>query len=152
MNKKFGIYFLKASLIYFGISITMGAIMTLIPVYDFVMLSILFARAHAHLSLIGWVSMSIIGFIYITLGYINKPVYSERWGYAGFCLLNVGLLAEFATLTAGGYVQASAYVMGHQDAYTDSDPFTTFTVIFAFVMAAGAYMTIYNIYRTLNTK
>ena len=152
MNKKFGIYFLKASLIYFGISITIGAIMTLIPVYNFVMLSILFARAHAHLSLIGWVSMSIIGFMYIALGHINKPVYSERWGYSGFCLLNVGLLAEFATLTAGGYVQASSYIMGHQDAYTDSYPFTTFTVIFAFVMAAGAYMTIYNIYRTMNTK
>ena len=152
MNKKFGIYFLKASLIYFGISVTMGATMTLMSVYDFVMLSILFARAHAHLSLIGWVSMSIIGFIYITLGYINKPMYSERLGNIGFCLLNIGLIAEFATLTAGGYVQASAYVMGHQDAYTDSEPFTAFTVIFAFIMAVGAYTTIYNIYKTLNTK
>ena len=137
MDKKFGVYFLKASIIYFCISVTMGAIMTLIPVYNFVMLSILFARAHAHLSLIGWVSMSIIGFMYMSLGYLNKPMYSERLGYVGFSLLNIGLIAEFATLTVGGYVQSSSYVMGHTDAYTDSDPFTTFTVIFAFVMAVG---------------
>ena len=152
MDKKFGVYFLKASIIYFCISVTMGAIMTLIPVYNFVMLSILFARAHAHLSLIGWVSMSIIGFMYMSLGYLNKPMYSERLGYVGFSLLNIGLIAEFATLTVGGYVQSSSYVMGHTDAYTDSDPFTTFTVIFAFVMAVGVYATMYNIYRTLNVK
>ena len=152
MDKKFGVYFLKASIIYFCISVTMGAIMTLIPVYNFVMLSILFARAHAHLSLIGWVSMSIIGFMYMSLGYLNKPMYSERFGYVGFSLLNIGLIAEFATLTVGGYVQSSSYVMGHTDAYTDSDPFTTFTVIFAFVMAVGVYATMYNIYRTLNVK
>ena len=152
MDKKFGVYFLKASIIYFCISVTMGAIMTLIPVYNFVMLSILFARAHAHLSLIGCVSMSIIGFMYMSLGYLNKPMYSERLGYVGFSLLNIGLIAEFATLTVGGYVQSSSYVMGHTDAYTDSDPFTTFTVIFAFVMAVGVYATMYNIYRTLNVK
>ena len=63
MEKILGIKFLKASLIYFIIGVTMGAIMTIGPIYDFVILSTLFKRAHAHINLLGWVSLSLIGFI-----------------------------------------------------------------------------------------
>lgn len=151
MDNKLGVNFIKMSLIYFGISVTIGAIMTLVPVYRFVILSTLFARAHAHLSLIGWVSISILGFIYISMGHINKHIYSERLGYCGFWLLNIGTLMEFVTLVVGGYIQACSFIDGDPKAYMVSVPYTLFAIIFAFVMVTGAYMTIYNIYKTLNT-
>lgn len=152
MENRLGKMFLKASLLYFGMSVTMGAIMTIGPVYRFIIMSSLFARAHAHLSLIGWVSLAIIGFIYLTLGYLNKPIYSEKLGDMGFNLLNIGIFVEFITLLAGGYSQSYAYMTGDLNAHTIPVPYTMFTIIFAFVMMIGSYMTIYNIYKTLKTE
>lgn len=152
MENRIGKMFLKASLLYFGISVTTGAIMTIVPVYRFIVMSGLFARAHAHLSLIGWVSLAIIGFAYLLLGYTNKPLYSERLGYMGFSLLNIGIFVEFVTLIAGGYSQAYAYMLGDPDAHIVPVPYTMFTIVFAFVMMIGAYMTIYNIYKTLDKE
>lgn len=149
MNRKLGTYFLESSLIYFSISILMGAIMTLVSIYNFVMLSTLFARAHAHLSLIGWVSFAIIGFMYIGLDYLNKHMYSERLGLSGFYLFNIGIFAEFVTLVVGGYSQACAAIGGDMNSLSHAVPYTMFTIIFAFVMLVGAYMTVYNIYKTL---
>jgi cbb3-type cytochrome oxidase subunit 1 len=151
MNRKLGIDFLKSSLIYFSITIAIGTIMTLMPVYNFVIQSALFERAHAHLSLIGWVSFAIIGFIYIGLDYLNKPMYSERLGLSGFYLFNIGISVEVITLLIGGYDQAHAAMIGDLHPYVYAIPYTAFTMIFAFVMLTGAYMTIYNIYKTLKT-
>lgn len=152
MNRKLGVDFLKSSLIYFSISMVMGAIMTLVPVYNFVISSILFARAHAHLSIIGWTSFAIIGFMYMGLDYLGKHMYSEKLGFCGFYLFNIGIFAEVFTLMAGGYVQANAVLVGDEGSSMRVIPYTMFTIIFAFVMLVGAYMTIYNIYRTLNSK
>lgn len=149
MENKLGTRFLQASLIYLAISVTMGAIMMIRPIYIFVILSTLFARAHAHLSLIGWVSLSIIGFIYLATGYLNKPMYSEKLGNMGFWLLNIGIVVEFISLLVGGYNQANLYAHYDPAAHTSTLPYTMFVLIFAFVMMTGTYMTVYNIYKTL---
>ena len=144
MEKTLGVKFLKASLIYFIIGVTMGAIMTIGPIYDFVVLSKLFERAHAHINLIGWVSLSIIGFIYyLILGNLGKPLYSERLGNMGFWLINIGICAEFVALLMGGYAQASSFQAGNY-------VIKMLIVIFAFVMMIGVYFSVYNIYKTLN--
>jgi len=150
MEKILGTKFLKASLIYFVITISMGAIITIEPVYRFTVLSSLFQRAHAHIGLIGWMSLAVIGFIYISLGHINKSVYSERLGDTGFWLLNIGISIEFAVLLFGGYVQAHSYRIGDPNAHMSTIPFTMFVLIFALVMVIGAYMTTYNIYKSLS--
>ena len=144
MEKTLGVKFLKASLIYFIIGVTMGAIMNIGPIYDFVMLSKLFERAHAHINLIGWVSLSIIGFIYyLILGNLGKPLYSERLGNMGFWLINIGITAEFVALLMGGYAQASSFQAGNY-------VIMMLIIIFAFVMMIGVYFSVYNIYKTLN--
>lgn len=130
----------------------MGTIMTFVPVYNFVMSSVLFARAHAHLSLIGWVSFAMMGFIYIGMEYLKKPMYSERLGFCGFYLFNIGIFAESVTLIIGGCGQALAYKNGDSGAYIYAVPYTMFTIIFALVMLVGAYMTVYNIYKTLSAE
>ena len=148
MNKKLGMDFLKVSMIYLGISFTMGAIMTIMPIYRFVGLSMLFGRAHAHLGIVGGLSLAIIGFVYIVLDYLNKPMHSERLGYMGFSLLNIGIVSEYIILIIGGYRQACSYIDGDIDAYMKSVPYTMLTIIFAFVMLIGIYATIYNIFKT----
>lgn len=152
MEKALGVKFLKASLIYFIIGVTMGAIMTIGPIYDFVVLSKLFERAHAHINLIGWVSLSIIGFIYyFLLENSDKPLYSEKLGNMGFWLINIGISAEFVALLMGGYVQASSFQAGNfAMAHVSTVPYTMLTIIFAFVIMIGVYMSIYNIYKTLS--
>jgi len=152
MEKKLGIKFLQASLMYFAISVTMGTIMTISPVYKFIVLSGLFERAHAHISLIGWVSLAIIGFTYyVILGNLAKPMYSERLGNTGFWLLNIGIFIEFISLLAGGFNQAYLFTTEDPAAHTSTIPYTMFILIFACVMLIGVYITIYNIYRTLKS-
>jgi len=151
MEKKLGKMFLRASLLYFGISVIMGAIMTITPIYGFVIMSSLFEIAYIHLVIIGLVGFAVIGLIYLELGYINKSLYSEKLGNMGFGLLNIGIFIAFATLFAGGYNQAYAYMTGDPNAYAISTPYTMFATIFDVVMIIGAYMTIYNIYKTVKT-
>jgi cbb3-type cytochrome oxidase subunit 1 len=153
MEKALGLRFLKASLVYFVIGVTMGAIITVTPVYDFVVLSKLFERAHAHINLIGWVSLSIIGFIYyFVLGNLGKPMYSERLGDMGFWLINIGLSFEFIVLLLGGYAQASSFESGNvAAALSITLPYDMFLIIFAFVMLIGFYLSVYNIYKTMSS-
>jgi cbb3-type cytochrome oxidase subunit 1 len=152
MEKTLGVKFLKASLIYFIIGVTMGAIMTIGPIYDFIVLSKLFERAHAHINLIGWVSLSIIGLIYyLLLGNLDKPLYSEKLGNIGFWLINIGISGEFVALLIGGYVQASLFQAGYfAMANVSTLPYTMLIIIFAFVIMIGIYISIYNIYKTLS--
>ncbi len=152
MEKTLGLRFLKASLIYFVIGVTMGAIITVTPIYDFVVLSKLFERAHAHINLIGWVSLSIIGFIYyLVLGNLGKPMYSERLGNMGFWLINIGILSEFIVLLMGGYAQASLFQAGNPIAALASTlPYDMLIIIFAFIMLIGFYISAYNIYKTMS--
>lgn len=152
MNKELGKNFIIVSLIYFCVSVSMGTLMMISPIYMFVSMSTLFQRAHAHLSLIGWVSLAIIGIIYMVLARLGKPMYSERLGETGFALLSIGIFAEFVTLIIGGYYQASDYLSVDPNAHISTAPYTMFAVIFAFAMLVGAYMTVYNIYKTFNTK
>ncbi len=153
MIKTLGIRFLKASLIYFIIGVTMGAIITIEPIYNFVVLSKLFERAHAHINLIGWVSLSIIGFMYYAiLENLDKPLYSEKLANMGFWLINIGISAEFIALLVGGYTQASAFSTGNFEiAHESTVPYMMLIIIFAFVMMIGVYFSAYNIYKTLNS-
>lgn len=149
MEDTLGRKFLMASLIYFAITVTMGAIMTVEPIYRFTVLSSMFQRAHAHIGLIGWMSLSVIGFIYISLKNIDKSMYSDRLGNMGFWLFNIGISSEFIVLLLGGYNQAYLYTFQDPSAHASTIPFTMFVLIFALVIIVGAYMTIYNLYKTL---
>ncbi len=151
-EKVLGTRFLKASLIYLGIGAVFGAVMTIQPIYEFVVLSSLFQRAHAHMGLIGWICMAMIGLTYLSLDRLGKKIYSEKLGNVGFWLLNIGITIEFIVLMLGGYTEANKYVAGDINAETSTVPFTMFVMIFAFVMAIGLLMSVYNLYKTLDSN
>ncbi|WP_273832388.1 cbb3-type cytochrome c oxidase subunit I [Guptibacillus sedimenti] len=55
---KMGVWFLKLAALYFLIGVSMGLVMEIMEDHSL-------AGAHAHINLLGWVSMGLFGFIYI---------------------------------------------------------------------------------------
>ncbi|MBI5198110.1 MAG: cbb3-type cytochrome c oxidase subunit I [Nitrospirae bacterium] len=91
------IRFVKASLIYLALAVTVGLTFTLWPQ------TIWNHRAmHAHVALLGWVSLFIFGFAYHIIPRLSRRnLYSGRLGTLHFYLANVGVvgLAVSFTLT-----------------------------------------------------
>ena len=91
--------FIKASLIYFLLSAILGTLMAtrLLPVSFF---------PHAHLNLIGWVSMMIFGVAYKmlpTMFAAKQVVYSLKMARVHFWLANIGLVGMAATFVCKDY-------------------------------------------------
>jgi len=84
--------FLKTSLIYFVVGVTMGALLTVKPIHDSAINRLYSRGAFTYQS--DWmVSMAIIGGIYLLIK--DKPLYSKKLGTAGFWLLNAGISVMF---------------------------------------------------------
>lgn len=89
------ILFIKSSLIYFAIAALTGLDMTFMPGHYGVLMPM-----HAHLMLLGWISMMIYGVAYHILPRFSaSPLYSEKMANAQFYLAHIGLIGM-----AGGFV------------------------------------------------
>ncbi|VVB87295.1 Cytochrome C and Quinol oxidase polypeptide I [uncultured archaeon] len=142
--------FLKTSLIYFIIGITMGVLLTVKPIHDFALQSPLFAGAHSHINLIGWVSMAIFGGIHMLIK--DKPLHSEKIGNMGFWLLNSGIAIMYILMLIAGYIGSSLSIEGNGamiDAATA--PYMILIMVSGIVIAIGAYLTAYNLFKTVST-
>ncbi len=147
-----GMKFLKTSVIYFVVGVTMGAILTVKPVHDFAIQSPLFAGAHSHINLLGWVSFAIMGAIYILLGNLNKPLYSERLGNISFWFLNLGVVVMFLLMLMAGYIWSSLSVAGNGSMIDAAiEPYMILIMVSGIVIAAGAYLFAYNLFMTMRS-
>lgn len=143
--------FLKTSLIYLIIGVTMGALLTVKPVHDFAIQSPLFAGAHSHINLIGWVSMAIIGGIYFLIQ--KKTLHSEKIGNTGFWLLNAGIAAMFILMLIAGYIWSSLSMAGKGSMIDAAiEPYMILIMVFGIVIAIGAYLTAYNLLKTFQNN
>lgn len=78
--------FVKASLVWFGLGITLGAVMTVRPAL------IIYRLAHVHMNLLGFVTMMIFGVAYHVIPrFSGHPLHSRRLAGAHWWLSNVGL-------------------------------------------------------------
>jgi cbb3-type cytochrome oxidase subunit 1 len=75
-----GVKFLKIAVVYFAIAIILGLVMGII--HDFSLASV-----HAHLNLLGWVSMALFGIIY----YLYPSAGETSLAKAHFWLHNLGV-------------------------------------------------------------
>lgn len=122
--------FIKASLTWFGIGVTLGAVMSSWPN------AAMYRTAHFHMNLLGFVSMMIFGVAYHVLPrFVGHPLHNRRMAAAHWWVANLGL----AVLTTGFLllptIGARAYpVQGVGGA----------------ISALGAYLFIYNMWRTLD--
>lgn len=143
-----GIKCLKASLIFFGITITVGAVYSLRPIRDIVMMSTYLIDFHSHLSMIGWVSIAILGLIYCYME--NRGIhYNEGRGHKGFLFLVAGSFLMPIMLFITGVIHVFA-IMNNVSPVKDRDPIIGLLMIAAIITSIGAYMSIYNVYDALD--
>ncbi|HEX6537447.1 MAG TPA: cbb3-type cytochrome c oxidase subunit I [Gemmatimonadaceae bacterium] len=122
--------FLKASLTWLGLGVTLGLLMAVHPTL------IIYRPAHLHMNLLGFVTMMIYGVAYHVLPrFSGNPLHSRTMAGIHFGVANAGLLL----LVAGFVVRPWSEVAGY-------------TVLGAggVLSAAGAYLFIYNLWRTLD--
>lgn len=110
-----GLRFLKIAVIYFIIAVSLGLVMGII--HNFALASV-----HAHLNLLGWVSMAIFGVIYSLY-----PTASEtKLAKAHFWLHNIGLPV----------MQGGLFIM----ILTQNAAFTIVTIVGSIMVVVGVLL------------
>jgi cbb3-type cytochrome oxidase subunit 1 len=78
--------FIRASLIWFVLGITLGLMMAIQPAWT------VYRPGHAHMNLVGFVTMMIFGVGYQMLPrFFGHPIHSPRFAIAHIWLANIGL-------------------------------------------------------------
>ncbi len=122
--------FIKASLTWFGIGVTLGAVMASWPN------AAAYRTAHFHMNLLGFVSMMIFGVAYHVLPrFVGHPLHNRRLAAVHWWVANAGLVVLTTGFVLLPTIGARAYpVQGAGGA----------------ISALGAYLFIYNMWRTLD--
>ncbi|MEE8358724.1 MAG: cbb3-type cytochrome c oxidase subunit I [Candidatus Hydrothermarchaeales archaeon] len=129
--KNLTLRFYIAVLIYFLISCTLGALLATRLIYR-VFPNAMMGLAHAHLALVGWVSMVIVGSIYqIVPVLLGTGLDNESLGNYQFWIMNVGVVGIFI-----GFLTANMGVVS----------------LFGAVLAFSLYLFAYIIYRTIRRR
>lgn len=115
VGEKLGLRFLKIAVLYFIIAVSLGLIMGII--HNFALSSV-----HAHLNLLGWVSMAIFGIIYSLY-----PTASEtKLAKTHFWLHNIGLPV----------MQGGLFIM----VLTQNEAFTIVTIVGSIMVVIGVFL------------
>lgn len=121
--------FLKASITWLGLGVTLGLAMVIYPPWT------AYRTAHLHMNLLGFVSMMIFGVAYHVIPrFTSHPLHSRRTAGVHWWLANIGL-----ALMAAGFATVG--------------PRTLRLVLLATggtLSTLGAYAFIYNIWRTID--
>ncbi len=122
--------FIKASLTWFGLGVTLGMLMAVRPEW------VVYRTAHFHMNFLGFITMMIFGVAYHVIPrFTGHALHSRRIAGAQFWISNVGL-----AVLAGGF--ASMARLG-----TRAWPFLASGGV---ISALGAYLFIYNLWRTVD--
>ncbi len=88
---RFVLFFVRAALIYLLIGVSLGLAMGIAPARSNLLYYLL--PSHAHLNLIGWISMLIFGLAYHILPrFTGRLLHSPKLAWAHFFLANVGVV------------------------------------------------------------
>ena len=122
-------WFIRASLAWLAVGITLGLCMAAHPQW------IIYRPAHVHMNLVGFVTMMIFGVAYhVSPRFTGHPLWSSSLPASHWWLSNVGL----AGMTIGFVLQPHPGMHG-----------ATFLVAGGLLETLGAYLFVYNIWRTL---
>ena len=124
--------FIKASLAWLALGVTLGVAMAIEPMW------VMYRPAHVHMSLLGFVTMMIFGVAYHVIPrFTGNALYSRRLGSVHWVVANLGL-----SLMAGGFI-----AMPHVGVAARI-PLAAGGVL----SALGAYLFVYNMWRTLDGR
>ena len=148
--------FIKAAIVYLVLGATGGTISFLPPVHAWVREwpGSLVATAHAHMNLLGWVSMMIYGVGYHILPrFMGRHLYSERLAVAHYWLANVGLAGMVGSLWLGavsaGVPFAGIPPLPALQSIAGVPLYAAGAALFGAVELAGIYVFGYNLFRTM---
>ncbi|MCC2684143.1 MAG: cytochrome-c oxidase [Paenibacillaceae bacterium] len=92
-----GVRFLKIAVVYFVIGVVFGLVMGIIQSFQF-------ASVHAHINLLGWVSLALCGFLYLRFPAATSSKLAP-WHFwlhnIGLPVMIIGLYLEILTGQAG---------------------------------------------------
>ena len=81
----------------------------------------------------------------------DKPMHSEKIGNTGFWLLNSGISIMFILMLIAGYIGSSLAIAGNGAMIeAETSPYMILIMVFAIVIAIGAYLTVYNLFKTMS--
>jgi cbb3-type cytochrome oxidase subunit 1 len=122
--------FLKASLAWLALGVTLGATMAAHPEYT------IYRPAHAHMVLLGFVTMMIFGVAYHVIPrFTGHLIHNRRAAEAQWFISNIGL----ALMVVGFVIRANGSPLG-----------TPVLSIGGILAALGAYTFVYNMWRTID--
>lgn len=122
--------FIRSSLIWFLLGITLGLAMAIHPAWT------VYRPAHAHMNLVGFVTMMIFGVGYQMLPrFFGHPIHSRNFAIAHIWLANIGLVF----LVTGFFL--APHIGGRSIPVTASG---------GALWAVGAYGFVYNMWRTFS--
>lgn len=126
------VLFIKASIIYFLLGSIVGFVMTAWPEGV-----IHYRSVHAHLNLLGWMSMMIFGVGYHILPrFSGRPLYSLSIAKAQFWLANIGLIG-----------MSISWPLISRDIATGLSQ--TLLALFSLIELAAVFFFVYNIWKTM---
>ena len=101
------IMFIKSSLIYFAIAALVGLEITFMPNHLGALMPM-----HAHLMLLGWITMMIYGVGYHILPRFSaSPLYSDKLANVQFYLSNIGLIGMAISFVLRNYMDVGAVLL-----------------------------------------
>jgi len=123
------ILFIKSSLIYFAIAVLVGLDITFMPGHLGAMMPV-----HAHLMLLGWITMMIYGVAYHILPRFSaSPLYSDKLANVQFYLAHIGLVGMAVSFAMRSYVDAGGMLL----------------VVFSIIEAISIFLFVFNMLMTL---
>lgn len=121
--------FLKSSLVWLALGVTLGVGMAVRPAWA------VYYPAHVHMNLLGFVTMMIYGVAYhVVPRFVGQPLHARRLATWHWWASNCGL----AAIVAGFVVRPTVGTLG-----------AALLSVGGTFAATGAYMFVYNIWRTL---
>lgn len=145
--------FIKASIVYLLIGCIWGAIQTLPSVHEFIEAGPagIIVGMHTHWSLLGWVSIAIMGGIYYLVPVIvGKDLYSERLAKAHFWIFNIAIVVGTILGLVAGYLGGTLYLAENFAAIEPTiGPYMMLLTIVSWIEAAANFPFAYNIYKTV---
>lgn len=136
---KITLAFIRMSFIYLLVGTGMGVLLLLWPSQIWV-----YVPVHAHINLLGWVSMLMFGIAYHILPrFSGRMLYSDRLAEAHLWIVNIGLIG----LTFFWSMQR------HRNPSMDIASLPSImTILFAFMEAVGIFLFVFNMWMTVFTK
>lgn len=146
--------FIRASLIYLLFGVTLGFLFMLRPVHEFIEKGPAEALVwvHAHLNLVGFVSMMIFGVAYHILPrFSGRPLHSERLAQVHFILSNTSLIGLLLSWGSGAIYGGLLFQKGQSWAVIGKAlaPFLLLAAIFGALLVLSFFLFVYNLFRTL---